>query len=344
MKPVIDLMLDSGAFTAFTKGRPIDLPSLITFLKQNQQYIYQAIALDVISKGDPEAAARESLANYWTMRNAGIDVMPVYHFGESRKWLDSMLDTGADYIGLGTGPTNSTKEAQEWYQQTWTHLVDSDGYPFVKLHAFGDASPRTFVDYPWFSLDSTTWIMQAGRGAVAHFGHQQYQMHNRIVRNDQFIDKTDQGHKRETWERMLRARGMDPEKTINAKLKATALRMLRIYLNAVYILEMEKETEDNKRFISHSSLFDVPPITRKGFEREGPAKFFFALGSNDLDWHAPIIYALGIKNLLVSYYYIGPNDWEVWQEFLHDPKGVCYSRPRFREHLDILNEFLLEPK
>ena len=96
----VKLMLDSGAFSAWRKGKPIDLREYCDFVKAHKDVIACCVALDVIDPSNPEYAARQSFDNWLYMRSVGIDARPVFHAREDLKWLDMMLDAGAHYIGL----------------------------------------------------------------------------------------------------------------------------------------------------------------------------------------------------------------------------------------------------
>ena len=52
----INLFLDSGAYSAWSKGVTIDIDEYISFIKKNIKYITVYANLDVI--GDPEATYR----------------------------------------------------------------------------------------------------------------------------------------------------------------------------------------------------------------------------------------------------------------------------------------------
>lgn len=168
------VMLDSGAFSAWTKGKVINLKEYIEFIKKNRAILDEYFNLDVIpgQKGQKvdtkeiERAADASFVNYQIMRKAGLKPIPVFHHGEDEKWLHKMLDAGADYIGIGGIVGRSTEIRRDWLDRVFTLLTDSFGKPIVKVHGLGMSSFELLRRYPWATCDATSWAMQAAYGAV----------------------------------------------------------------------------------------------------------------------------------------------------------------------------------
>jgi hypothetical protein len=344
MPPAIELMLDSGAYSAFTQGAQINLKEYTEFLRQNKALIFKPVCLDVIDPKDPEVAAALGYKNFLYMREGYVDAMPVYHVRENRNWLDQMLKE-TDFIGLSATSIVTYKETHEWYRSVWTYLTDSEGNAYARHHAFGDATPRTMFDYPWYSLDSTTWVMQAGRGGIAYLDKRAMQLNTRLIRNDQYLSEGDSGIKREVSDAFVRAAGIDPKK-LHVATKPVVQNMLRSYFNAKYFLELEAETAAHSRYDRPQPFFDEswPLANLTAKPRGGPTKFFFAFSPGSFSWCAPLLYVLGIKHVLLSYYYLTPKLWDEISAFVYDPAAAVRSNPKTSRYLDILNEFLLEAK
>ena len=82
--PQSDWVLDSGAYTAYTSGKPIRLQTYIDFVKRLRDTANppsEIFGLDVI--GDWEA----SLKNIEQMWAQGIEAIPTYHAGEPERDL-----------------------------------------------------------------------------------------------------------------------------------------------------------------------------------------------------------------------------------------------------------------
>jgi hypothetical protein len=154
--------LDSGAFTAFTKGAQIDLKQYAEFIRQNKKRITIASSLDVI--GDAEGSYRA----YRQLRDEeGVDVIPVFHCREDKKWLVKYIKEGARYIALGGMVPESISWLFTWLDDLYSTVLTDDSHkPIVRVHGFGLTVGRLIERYPWYSVDSTTWLNGARFGTV----------------------------------------------------------------------------------------------------------------------------------------------------------------------------------
>lgn len=167
-------MLDSGAFSAWNCGKSIDIDHYIAFIRAHADWIDYVVALDVIpgafgttpGPAEVEASAEQSWAQFLYMEKEGITAIPVFHMGEQFKWLRRMVDHGCKYIGISPANDRTTKAKRVWLDRVFDDICDKDGLPVVKTHAFGVTSIDLLIRYPWFSADSTTWIMMAARGKI----------------------------------------------------------------------------------------------------------------------------------------------------------------------------------
>ncbi len=170
-------ILDSGAFSAWTRQVSIDLDQYIDFCSRHPQVDYY-VNLDVIP-GSPtgqnmhtesiiEQAAAQGWKNYCKMiRQLPIEkVIPVYHFQESLKWLDKMLSTEAPYIGIGFGRANTTRLRAGWLKQIRRHLTGSDGKCIRAVHGFAVTGFDLMKCFPWHSVDSASWVQAGGFGKI----------------------------------------------------------------------------------------------------------------------------------------------------------------------------------
>lgn len=155
----VNLFLDSGAFSAKTQGVEINIEEYIQFIKDHQQYLEVYANLDVI--GDPAGTWK----NQMIMEAEGLKPLPVFHHGEDLKWLHRYLNRGYDYIALGG--MVKTSNLSMWLDDLFlNHLCDPNGIPKVKIHAFGMTSLKLMIRYPWYSVDSTSWVVTGRLGAI----------------------------------------------------------------------------------------------------------------------------------------------------------------------------------
>jgi hypothetical protein len=167
----IKLMLDSGAFSAWKLNKEICVKRYRKFLLRNREHLWCAVNLDIIP-GRPgtrtskqvEEAAAASWANYQYLTEAGLNVMPVYHFGERLDWLKRMVDSGAPYVGLGGVATAPDRVRRPWLDEMFNFFCGTKGYPTVKIHGMGITSPKLVERYPWYSTDSISWVGLGGMG------------------------------------------------------------------------------------------------------------------------------------------------------------------------------------
>lgn len=146
-KKRVELFIDSGAYSAWSQGKEIDINEYIKFIKEHEALIDVYANLDVI--GDAEATWH----NQMIMEKAGLKPLPVYHYGEDEKWLKRILAKGYDYISLGGMVPISTGDLIHWLDYLFkTYLCDAEGMPKVKVHGFGLTSLRLMLRYPWFCM------------------------------------------------------------------------------------------------------------------------------------------------------------------------------------------------
>lgn len=166
--------LDSGAYSAWSRGTVIDLDEYCAFIKANIEHIEVYASLDVIpgvhggiaTPKQRDEAAEQSWANYLYMRREGLDPLPVFHYGEDFRHLERMLDYGCDYIGIGGLVAVPGDKRRTWLDRLFTRITDENGHPIIKTHGFGMTAVPLIFRYPWYSIDSTTWIQVTANGAV----------------------------------------------------------------------------------------------------------------------------------------------------------------------------------
>jgi len=153
----MEVFLDSGAFSAFTRKTEIHIDEYIEYVKENLDYIDYYANLDVI--GDQP----QTYKNWAYMRKKGLEPMPVFHAGRNRnpKHLQHYLEE-AEYIALGAIAKMNTAERIRNLDNVWYSLTNNEGLPLVKVHGFGLTSFPLMKRYPWFSVDSMAWVLQGG--------------------------------------------------------------------------------------------------------------------------------------------------------------------------------------
>ncbi len=156
----VQVFLDSGAFSAFTKGVEVDLPRYCDYIHANAGMIEVASVLDGI--GDPD----ETFKNQYLMEQLGTRPLPCFHYGEPMEFLEYYVEN-YEYITLGGMVPISTPQLKLWLDRLWEeYLTDDQGMPKVKVHGFGLTSLTLMMIYPWYSVDSSTWVQWAANGMI----------------------------------------------------------------------------------------------------------------------------------------------------------------------------------
>jgi hypothetical protein len=173
-----DFFLDSGAFTAFTKDVIINPEDYARFIHANEKNITIASSLDAI--GD----AAETYRLYRLMKDelGCPDVIPVFHCREDFKWLERYIEEKVPYMALGGMVPEAKPWLKKWLDLVWgDYLTNEDGSAKIKVHGFGMTILDFMQDYPWFSVDSSSWtyggrfsygliLYPNGRYAWTYFG------------------------------------------------------------------------------------------------------------------------------------------------------------------------------
>lgn len=159
--------LDSGAFTAFTQGKIIDLDHYIETIK-NIPDIKNYAALDVI--GDYKATAK----NLSYMESKGLSPIPAFHFGSPKKELLTLLDN-YEYIALGglVPHAASREKLQAWLDYCFSIITKRQ---LRKVHLFGMNSLWTWKRYPIYSADATSWVTGSKFRRIVEFDEKNFQM------------------------------------------------------------------------------------------------------------------------------------------------------------------------
>ncbi len=123
--PDANIMMDSGAYSAYSLGKPIDVKDYTAFVKLHKHNVNEVISLDVIRDGEG------SMKNYDFMVKHGVESIPVYHQGEPMKYLEYYIKN-SEYFGLG-GNVQDDQRIFYNYLQTLLDKIPEK----TKLHLFG---------------------------------------------------------------------------------------------------------------------------------------------------------------------------------------------------------------
>jgi hypothetical protein len=185
-----NIIVDSGAFSAWNKGKPVDLDAYINYALtaiekgKSQGKRVHIVNLDVIPgkagqtaslnrpkdsqdfvrvKAIKDEAARQGYHNLKRMKEAGITPIHVFHQGEDYKWIERMVKL-TPYIGISPANDMSVKEKAAWIGDVFRYLWEK-GIE-VDTHGFAVWMPSVMKAYPWTSCDAATWRLLAAWGCI----------------------------------------------------------------------------------------------------------------------------------------------------------------------------------
>lgn len=176
------LFIDSGAFSAWTKGKAIDVDEYIAWINERADFIDLYGQIDVIPgdrvKGHtPEQvkeAAQATWENYLYMRpkmKKPEGLLYTFHVGEPYDYLQQALDwrdengQAIPYIALG-GMVGKPMPVKKAFLNSCYSIIKKSSNPNIKVHAFGMTSFSLLAEYPITSADSTSWIMTGANGNI----------------------------------------------------------------------------------------------------------------------------------------------------------------------------------
>lgn len=172
----VNILLDSSAYTAWSQGHEISLSDYIDFIHKHRGSITGGyVALDVIpgrrgtrkpNPSEVEDAAQRGYANLCEMRKAGLDPMPVFHYGERWYHLERLIGEGFTRIGLGGVARAAATVRRDWLDAVWHKLTGRSPYTSLSVHGFGITSFPLMIRYPWASVDSVSWMLYPSYGNI----------------------------------------------------------------------------------------------------------------------------------------------------------------------------------
>jgi len=168
-----EIILDSGAFTAWNSGKTVDINKYVEWcLGFRASYSAQLariryINLDVIpgSKGvaassrEIELAAIQSMRNADFIRSVGLQAVEVFHQDEPFDLYDKIVQRAEGRL-IAVSPRNdvSTKRREAWLRTLCAYTAKKYGVNnFPKAHGLAVTSETLVFSFPFYSVDSSSW-------------------------------------------------------------------------------------------------------------------------------------------------------------------------------------------
>lgn len=257
------LFIDSGAFSAWTKGSKVNVKEYINWLNERSEDINLCGQVDVIP-GDRvfgatpkqvREAAQATWNNYLFMRKRLKNpeaLLYTFHVGEPIEFLKQALEwrdengNPISYMAFG-GMVGKSAKIRDVFLEKCFRTIRESSNPNIKVHAFGMTDFDLLEKYPIYSADSTSWIMVGAMGNVmSDYG-------NITVSNNQIHDKNHYSHlpKKaiEDFNRTIQEFGFTLDELAEHRDN-------RILFNALYMQKKVKELNNKERkFTFRKKLF-----------------------------------------------------------------------------------------
>ena len=176
------LFIDSGAFSAWTRGKELNVDEYINWINERADFIDLYGQIDVIpgdrvkghTQEQVEEAARATWENYLYMRPKMKNpdgLLYTFHVGEPYDYLKQALEwkdengKHIDYMAFG-GMVGKPTPVKKAFLTTCFNIISQSSNPNIKTHAFGMTSFPLLEQYPITSADSTSWIMTGANGSI----------------------------------------------------------------------------------------------------------------------------------------------------------------------------------
>lgn len=157
----VDLLIDSGAFSAHTQGAKISLNEYADWLRASAHRITAALTLDVI--GDHLASARNT-DRLQSMLGDRVTILPAWHLGSPWEEL-RRLCREHDYVAIGGAVPHARRVGLTMQFMIKAHQIAAEHG--TRLHGLGVTGPRSMGLLPWHSVDSSGWVAGHRFGVVA---------------------------------------------------------------------------------------------------------------------------------------------------------------------------------
>lgn len=157
----VKVFLDSGAFT-LQNDKGCNLATAHAYMGKYlafvREYLPKLDAFVTVDWRRDGAVVQESLQ--W-FKDRGVGVMPVYHGETDMANLRRICDEGYKWVGVSKADSATQFTLHRFYSRVF-EIADS--YQ-VSIHGLSETS-LNMLRYPFYSVDSTTWLQDSGRGLI----------------------------------------------------------------------------------------------------------------------------------------------------------------------------------
>ena len=132
------------------------------FLKTYKDICNVYVSMDAIY--DPKTSYESFI---YLRETHGLNPLPVYHYAEPIEWLKKYMEV-TDYIGIsGLGQGINKKDYIQWADRVFDLICSGPNHlPMYKIHGFALTSTELIHRWPWWSVDSSSWVQFSQFGKI----------------------------------------------------------------------------------------------------------------------------------------------------------------------------------
>lgn len=247
-------MWDCGAVSVRNKKIKITLEDFVQSVREIPPSVVPItiVGLDVI--GDPITSQKNYLRLKYDF-GFGNGFLPTFHYGEDMSYLETIVEEGFDYIGLGgvgAGDRLSQEPLRDWIRNVM--FVNGDNrtlrYPHVKWHGFAQTSKITMAMFPYYSVDSAAWVKNSMLGKIlTPFGDWRASDDPRTGIDVQHIERAGEKtlQKLEEWFATL---GFTLDQVVKGRFE-------KHIVNCNYFLDLEKNHNWQPSNVEHRNIYSL---------------------------------------------------------------------------------------
>ncbi len=186
------VVLDSGGFTARMKGVDINVEQYVKYINDNK--IELAFNLDTLD--EDQTKRNQVILNQET----DCYIIPVYHYSDynNKKYrglLDEMIEMYPCISIGGIAGERIGSKKEGFYNYVFKKIAPV--WEKVKIHGLGITGKRVLSEYPFYSVDSTSWLSFEKYGnskaiknkmLVKYHGKETHYLKRRLKEVDYYLD------------------------------------------------------------------------------------------------------------------------------------------------------------
>ena len=153
-----NLMIDSGAFSVWSRGKVIRVEDYADFIIDSKKEFKDItnlyyVNLDVIGNED------STNKNLEYLEKRGLEVLPVFTYQASFSELDRLMDK-YEYILFGGLVPLKGNTLIKWLEPCFARILKhyKKTGKLLKVHLLGITRQKVLNRYPVYSCDSTSWL------------------------------------------------------------------------------------------------------------------------------------------------------------------------------------------